>query len=111
MFSILSISEVSVIAETLAFSGQLSIVCPLPLQLKHLPFFMSCDISASEFLGVGVIDPRSVLNKCKKEVFLLGTAGAWEENVTALKGTLAVVCTVVEDLAFSLIRSVACICS
>ncbi len=111
MFSISSISEVSVIAETLAFSRQLSIVCPFPLQLKRFPSFMSCDISASEFLGVRIIDPRSVLDRLEKEVFLLGTAGAQEENVTALKGTLAVVCTVVEDLAFSLIRSVTCICS
>ena len=110
MFSILSISEVSVIAETLEFSGQLSIVCPFPLQLKHFPSFMSCDISTSKFLGVRVIDPRSVLDKRKKKVFLLGTAGTWEENMTAFQGTLAVVCTVIEDLAFFLIRSVACIC-
>ena len=72
---------------------------------------MSCDISASKFLGIGVIDPQSVLDRRKKEMFLSGIAGAREENVTAFKGTLAVVCTVVEDLAFSLIRSVACICS
>ena len=111
MFLILSISEASVIAETLAFFRQLSIICPLFLQLKHLPSFMSCDISASKFLGVGVIDPQSVLDRRKKEVFLLDIAGAREENVTAFKGTLAVVCTVIEDLAFSLIRSVACICS
>ena len=111
MFSISFISKAFVIAETLAFFRQLSIVCPLSLQLKHLPSFMSCNISASKFLGVGVINPRNVLDKRKKEVFLLGIAGAWEENVTAFKGTLAVVCTVIEDLAFSLIRSVACICS
>ena len=110
MFSISSISEASVIAETLAFSGQLSIVCSFSLQLKHLPSFMSCDISASEFLGVGVINLQSMLDRCEKEVFLLGTTGAQEENVTAVKGILAVVCTVVEDLAFFLIRSVACIC-
>ena len=72
---------------------------------------MSCDISASKFLGVGVIDPQSVLDRRKKEVFLLGIADARKENVTALKETLAVVCTVVEDMAFFLIRSVACICS
>ena len=110
MFSILSISEASVIVEMLAFFRQLSIVCPLSLQLKHLSSFISCDISASEFLGVGVMDPRSVLDRREKEVFLLGIAGAREENVTAFKGTLAVVYTVVEDLALSLIRSVACIC-
>ena len=52
-----------------------------------------------------------MLDRCKKEVLLLGTAGARKENVTALKKTLAVVYTVVKDLAFSLIRSVACICS
>ncbi len=111
MFSISSISEASVIAEILAFSGQLSIVFPLPLQLKHLPSFMSCDISTSKFLGVGVIDPRSVLNRHEKDMFLLGTVGALEEPVTVLKRTLAVIRTVVEDLAFSLIQSVACICS
>ena len=111
MFSILSISEAFVIAETLAFFGQLSIICPLFLQLKHLPFFMSCDISASKFLGVRVINPRSMLDRREKEVFLLGIESVQEENVTAFKGILAVVCTVVEDLAFFLIRSVACICS
>ena len=103
MFSISSISEASVIAEMLAFFEQLSIVYPLSLQLKHLPSFMSCDISASKFLGVEVIDLRSVLDRRKKEVFLLDIAGAREENVTAFKGTLAIVCTVVKDLAFSLI--------
>ena len=72
---------------------------------------MSCDISASKFLGVGVIDPQSVLDRREKQVFLLVTAGAREKNVIALKGTSAIVCTVIEDLAFSLIRSVACICS
>ena len=68
--------------------------------MKHLPFFMSYDISASEFLGVGVIDLQSVLDRREKKVFLLGIAGGWEENVTALKRTLAVVCTVIEDWAF-----------
>ena len=72
MFSISSISEVSVIAETLAFSGQLSIVCPLPLQLKHLPSFMSFDNSASKFLGDGVRDPRSVLDRREKKSVLVG---------------------------------------
>ena len=58
---------------------------------------MSCDISASEFLGVGVIDPQSMLDRHKKEVFLLSIAGAQEENVTVFKGTLAVVVTVIEE--------------
>ena len=31
--------------------------------------------------------------------------------MTALKGTLAILSTVIKDLAFSLIRSVTCICS
>ena len=110
MFSISSTCEAFVIAEILAFSGQLSIVCPLSLQLKHLPSFISRDFSASEFRGVGVIVPQSLLDRREKEVLLLDTVGAREELVTALKGTLAVVRTVVEDLAFSLIRSVACIC-
>ena len=69
MLLILSIFEALVIIETLVFSGQLSIVCPFPLQLKHLPSFISCDISASEFLGVEVIDPQSVLDRRKKEYF------------------------------------------
>ena len=103
MFLILSISKASLIAETLVFLRQLSIVCPLSLQLKHLPSFMSCDISVSKFLGIGVIDPRNVLDRRKKDIFLLGMAGAQEENVTAFKGTLAVVCTVVENLALFLI--------
>ena len=103
MFWILSIFEASVIAKTLAFFGQLSIVCSPSLQLKHLSSFMSFDISMSEFLGVGVIDPRSVLNRRKKELFLLGIIGAREEDVTAFKGTLAVICTDVENLAFFLI--------
>ncbi len=111
MFSILSIFEAFIIAETLAFSGQLSIVYPLLLQLKHLPSFMSCDILTSKFLGIRVIDPQSVLDRCKKETFLLDTTDALEKPVTALKRTLAIVCTVIEDLAFFLIRLVTCICS
>ena len=107
---ILSISEVSVIAETLAFFGQLRIVCLFLLQLKYFLSFMSYDISTSKFLGVGVIDPQSVLDRRKKKVFLLGIADAWKENVTALKRNSAVVCTIVENLAFSLIRLVAYIC-
>ena len=103
MFSISSTYEASVIAEILAFLGQLSIVYPLPLQLKHLPSFISRDVFASEFRGVGVIVPRTVLDRREKEVLLLDTIGAREELVTAFKETLAVVCTVVEDLAFSLI--------
>ena len=71
---------------------------------------MSCDISLSKFRGVGVIISQSMLDRRKKEVLLLDIVGAWEKLVTALKGILASICTVVEDLAFSLIRSVACIC-
>ncbi len=111
MFLISSISEASVIAEILAFSWQLSIVCPLPLQLKHFPSFMSYDISAYKFVDVEVIDPQSVFDRREKEMFLLGIAGTLEKPVTALKGRLAIVCIIIEDLAFSLIRSVACICS
>ena len=44
-----------------------------------------------------------MLDRHEKEVLLLDTIGAWEELVTALRGTLAAVCTVVEDLAFFLI--------
>ena len=111
MFSISSTCEASVIAEILAFMGQLSIVCLFPLQFKNLPSFISRDVSASEFRGIGVIVPRSVLDRCKKDVLLLDIVGARKELVTALRGTLAVVRTIVKDLTFSLIRSVACICS
>ncbi len=45
----------------------------------------------------------------EKELLLLNIVGAYEKLVIALKGTLAAVCTVVEDLAFSLIRLVICI--
>ncbi len=72
---------------------------------------MSCNISAFKFLGVGVINPQSMLDRYEKEIFLLDTTGAWEEPMTTLKGMLAIIHTIVEDLAFSLIRLVACICS
>ncbi len=62
---------------------------------------MSCDISASEFLGVGVIDLQSVFDRYEKEVLLLDTVGARKKPVTALEETLTVVCTIVEALAFS----------
>ena len=103
MFSILSTCEASVITEILAFLGVLSIVCPLSLQLKHLPSFISRNVSASEFRFVGVIVPQSVLDRYEKEVLLLDIVGAQEELVTVFRETLAVVCTVIEDLAFSLI--------
>ena len=64
---------------------------------------MSCDILASKFLNIRVIDPQNILDKGKKEVFLLGTIDALEKFVTALQETLAVVCTVIKDLTFSLI--------
>ncbi len=50
-----------------------------------------------------------MLDRYKKEVFLLGIASARKELVITLKGILAIVCTVVEDLTFSLIQLVACI--
>ncbi len=46
---------------------------------------MNYDISVSEFLGIGVIHPRNVLDRREKELFLSGIVGAWEELVTALK--------------------------
>lgn len=103
MFLILSISETSVIAETLAFCGQLSIIYPFPLQLNHLFSFMSFDILTSKFLGVGVIDPRSILDRYEKKTFLLDTSGTWIKNMTAFKGLLSVICTIVEDMTFFLI--------
>ncbi len=64
---------------------------------------MSCDISASKFLGIGVIDPRNILDRCKKEVLLLDIAGVRKKLVTAIERILAVVYAIVEALAFSLI--------
>ena len=87
----------------MAFLGQLSIIWPFSLQLKHLPFFMSRDVSASKFRGVGIIIPQSVLDRHEKEGLLLDIVGACGKLMTALRGTLAIVCTIVEDLAFSLI--------
>ena len=110
MFSILSISEASVIAKILAFFEQLNIICTFFLQLKHLLSFMSRDISVSKFRDVGVIVPQSVLDIHEKKVLLLDTISAWEELVIVLKEILVIVCTIVEDLVFSLIQLVACIC-
>ena len=76
MFSISFIYKVFVIADILAFLGQLSIVCSFLLQLKYLLFFISSNVSASKFQGVGVIVPQNVLDKYKKEVLLLDTVGA-----------------------------------
>lgn len=71
---------------------------------------MSCNIPAFKSLGIGIIDSQSILDRCKKEMFLLSIVSACKELVIALKKILAVVCIVVKDLAFSLIRLVACIC-
>lgn len=46
---------------------------------------MSYDILVFKFLGIEVIDPWSILDKRKKEVFLLGIIGALKEVVIALK--------------------------
>lgn len=91
MFSKLSISEASTIAETLAFSGQLSVVYPFLLHLKHLPSFMSRDISTSEFRDIGVIVAQTKLDKLGKEVLLLDT-GTWKDPVIAFKRTLRYSC-------------------
>lgn len=103
MFSILFLFEASIIAETLVFLRQLSIVYSFFLQLKHFSSFISYDISTSKFLGIKVIDAWNVLDGSKKDVFLLNIAGAWKENIIALTKTLAVVYIIVEDLAFFLI--------
>ena len=44
-----------------------------------------------------------MLDKCEKEVLLFDILGAQKKLVTTLKRTLAIVCTIVEDLAFFLI--------
>ena len=44
---------------------------PFFLQLKHLPFFISYDTFALEFLGIRVIIPQSELEKHEKELLLL----------------------------------------
>lgn len=105
------ISKVFIIAKTLAFSGSLSIVYSLFLQLKHFRSFMSHDISSSKFRDVRVIVSQSVLDKRKKVVLLFNKLETREEPVIALKGTLAIICTIVRDLIVSLIRSIAYICS
>ena len=67
---------------------------------------MSYDILTFKFLGVGVIDPQNVLDKRKKDVFLLNIIGAWKKSVIVLKEILAIICTIVKDLALSLIQLV-----
>ena len=51
-----------------------------------------------------------MLDKCKKKVLLLDTIGVWKELVIAFRRILAAVHTIIEDLAFFLIRLVVCIC-
>lgn len=97
-------------AETLVFSGQLSIIYSLPLYLKHCSTFTRCDILASKFLGIGVIDPQSVFNRHKKVIFCLGIADGWKKTMIALKKKLAIIYIIVKNLAFSLIQSVGYIC-
>lgn len=70
---------------------------------------MNYDISASEFLGIEIINPQSVLNRRNKKAFLLSTTSVCKETVTVFKGTLAVIYTIVKDLAFFPIQLVACI--
>ena len=64
---------------------------------------MSHDIPSSNFRDVGVIVPQSMLDKCEKEVLLFDILGARKKLVTTLKRMLAIVYTLVEDLAFFLI--------
>ena len=44
-----------------------------------------------------------MLDRQEKDILLLDIVNAWKELVTALRKTLAVVCIIVEDLAFFLI--------
>lgn len=64
---------------------------------------MSHDVFVSEFQGIGIIVPQSLLHKRKKEMLLLNTIGTWKELVIAFKETLAAVYIIVKDLAFFLI--------
>lgn len=57
----------------------------------------------SEFQGRNIIVTRKILDKPDKKVLLLDTISAQKKLVTALKKTLAAVCTLVKDLVFSLI--------
>lgn len=92
----------------MTFFGQLSIVCVLTLDMKHLASFMSHDIPMSKFSGVKIIVPRNELDRYEKKILLLDI-NRQRKLMTAFKKMLAKVDIVVEDLAFSLIRSIACI--
>ena len=74
-----------------------------PFVVEEFPSFISCNVSVSGFRCVRVIVPQSMLDRHEKEVLLLDTVGTWKELVSALRKTLAVICTIVENLAFFLI--------
>lgn len=99
MFSKWSISEISIITETLVFSRQLNIIYPFSLHLKYLPSFISCDISISKFRDLRIIVTQSELDRYGKEILLLNIS-TQEEPMTTLKGILDVVYIIVKDLAF-----------
>lgn len=63
---------------------------------------MNCDLFALKFRSIKVIVSQSKLDKCEKEILLLDTY-IYEELITALKKTLAVVCTILKYLTFFLI--------
>lgn len=94
MITISSIFKASAIAETYNLSEQLSIVYSVSLRLKHLSFFISRDISASEFLDIGFIVSWNVLDRHKK-LSLLDKIRAWKKLVIVFKQLLATVCIIV----------------
>lgn len=57
----------------------------------------------SKFLAIKVIDSWRVLDQYRKKLFWLNIAGIWKEFVILFKRTLAIICIIIKDLAFSLI--------
>ena len=82
---------------------------PLFLYLKHFPSFTSRDFFSFKFRGIWVRICQSELNKRKKKV-LLWDISTQEKLVITFKEILAIICTIIEDLAFFLIWFVAFIC-
>lgn len=70
---------------------------------------MRRDISASKFQGIGSIVSQSKFDKYEKNVPLSDIIGTLEKLVTSFQETLTVINTVVKDIAFILIQSVASI--
>ena len=71
---------------------------------------MSHNVLAFKFQDVRIIVPCNVLDRQEKEMLLLDKISARKKLMIALRKTFIAVYTIVEDLIFSLIGLVACIC-